>query len=112
MAGPWFVYLRGAKQLIRAVNLDRMTISSEFIGVTNWLYHYDVTAQFSIRHWREKAASPMLEDVRSPSRQADVHANTKAMTEIVQHLSGVSPPLNLMLVQVDIPTLVPWFCAD
>lgn len=91
-SGPWFLYVKGAKQLVRAVNLDRHIVSSEFIGTTNWLYHHDVCAQFGLRHWRRKEKIQVTENAENAanSQQAVVRDNTKAMTAIVQKISKMT----------------------
>ncbi|KAG9254393.1 fungal-specific transcription factor domain-containing protein [Emericellopsis atlantica] len=105
MAGTWFLYLSGAKRLIQAGDLDKTTVSSEFIGVTNWLYHHDVSAQFSLRHWRTKARSTVAGGVSSSHPQDDVRGNTKTMTTVVQHLSmthGLSSSHSVLWLLADV----------
>jgi hypothetical protein len=79
----------GAKQLVRAVSLDKHTIPSEFIEMTDWLYHYDVSAQFALKHWKRRDIWPMAEDATRP-QQAIVRQNTMAMTDIVKTISKVN----------------------
>lgn len=81
--------MTGAKQLVRAVSLDKHTIPSEFIEMTDWLYHYDVSAQFALKHWKRRDIWPMAEDADHP-KQVAMRQNTMAMTDIVKTITKVS----------------------
>lgn len=79
------MYVNSAKQLLKAIRVDKNLLSSEFVGTTNWLYHHDVSAQFGFRHWRRRQNTHLL-DVTPMS---SVRENTKAMTAITQDITKV-----------------------
>ena len=71
------------------MSLDKHTIPSEFIEMTDWLYHYDVSAQFALKHWKRRDIWPMAEDANTP-QQGAMRQNTMAMTDIIKRISEVS----------------------
>lgn len=79
--------MSGGKQLIRTLEVDKYIISNELVGTTNWVYHYDISAQFSLRHWRRKEMK--MTDDPQPPKQVTVRDNTTAMAAIVKKISGV-----------------------
>jgi hypothetical protein len=86
---PWYSNVINTKGLLKGLNLDRHAAVYEFLAMTNWLYHHDVHAQFSCRHWRRAGSRGPILDDRQQMRPI-LHTNTNSMTNIVQDLTEVS----------------------
>jgi hypothetical protein len=87
-AGPWFSYVASAKQLIKAVHVNKKTASSELIHAIGWVYHHDISLQFTLRHWRRKqSTSPKNSSTHDESLESNT---TQSMTSIIRNMSDVS----------------------
>ncbi|KAH8175216.1 fungal specific transcription factor domain-containing protein [Sarocladium implicatum] len=83
-AGPWYMYVAGAKSLLRASPLHK-SASSELIAMAGWLHHHDVHASFGLKHWRR--AGEMSERTTAHSLvKGSLRENTKSMKEMVKQV--------------------------
>ncbi|KAK0385527.1 hypothetical protein NLU13_6707 [Sarocladium strictum] len=87
-SGPWDLYISNTKRLVKGLDLDKQVGIYEFLTTTSWLYHHDVHALFSRKHWRrtgDTAGRPTLNKGRCG--KSALRENTKSMTAIVQRIS-------------------------
>jgi hypothetical protein len=87
----WFYYVWSAKRLVKAAKMDKYAISGEFAHAVFWLYHYDVIAQFGLRHWRRRHR-PNLAQSKSPGMELEMRDNSNTLTALVQNVAEVRLP--------------------
>ncbi|KAH8645712.1 fungal-specific transcription factor domain-containing protein [Xylariales sp. PMI_506] len=95
---PWFRYIDSAKEMIRAADLRKDIVSGEFVQVAGWVYHHDIIAQFSLRHWRRD--EQMREKISPNSETPPVDKTAKSLTSIIRNMSemaAVSMPAQIIL---------------
>jgi hypothetical protein len=81
-SGRWTDYVLHSRRLLTNCLDDYQrpdTVSFEFVTVATWVYHHDITAQFSRRHWR-----------LSGSIEPSPPEGTLSLDTIVQNMSDVS----------------------
>ncbi|KAI0102374.1 fungal-specific transcription factor domain-containing protein [Nemania sp. FL0031] len=58
--GHWLWYLMGARDIIKAANLDTQIFRSEVGDFVLWAFYHDVLARFTFLHWRRGELSQVL----------------------------------------------------
>lgn len=50
-SSQWTWYISGVKNLLSSACLPNRSNDSDFSAVMDWVYHHDVLARFTLRHW-------------------------------------------------------------
>jgi hypothetical protein len=59
----WVGYIVGIKQVIDAVKQIKTSVGSDASLVLGWIFHFEVMARFSLRHWRTDRIKALVEEL-------------------------------------------------
>lgn len=87
----WVGYISGVKQVIDAFNANMPLVCSDASLILGWVYHFDIMARFSFRHWRTEQMKAVAKELGfSPDSQTCVVQYLLARASFLQGVSNIS----------------------
>jgi hypothetical protein len=87
----WVGFISGVKQVIDAFNANMPPAGSDASIILGWVYHFDIMARFSFRHWRTEQMKAVAKELGfSPDSQTCVVQYLLARASFSQEVSNIS----------------------